>query len=181
MSAKTVHWLANFLIVHAAVAISGCTLSNEYSRGEGAGFGNAVDTGTELFFFLPKVPGQLARCVDDGKDKGLGLAVGKHSGVWSVAVPHEVRWNGGGFTQLARPHANDVDGNSSEPTLDVCFILVRHGRTVASGAVISTYSARILEMPTLIRVGRRSEGGVVYELRRRFPGQPDDQVPDWLM
>lgn len=181
MDAKTVHWWAKFLVVHSAIAISGCTLSNEYFRGEGVGFGNAVDAGPELFFFLPRVPGQLARCVDDGKDKGLDLAVRENSGVWNVAGPYEVRWNDGGFTHSALPHANEVNGNSSEPTIDVCFILVRHGRTVVSGAVVSTYSARILEIPTLIRVGRRSEGGVVYELRRSFPGQRADQVSDLWM
>jgi hypothetical protein len=77
-----------------------------------------------------------------------------------------IHWHGGDLVQRASasasPRANDRN------PLDTCFVLTTGKTVVATGAVVSHFSARLLRFDTLVR---RSDHVLEFDLLPSYPGQ----------
>ena len=98
----------------------------------------------------------------------------------------QIRWSGGTLSQAGAPGTtpNPQLRSPAEPgwrlLTDACFTLFREGQPVVSGAVVHTFSARLLEFPVLV-VNRTEPGAPLsMTLLPRFPGDVREPVPpEW--
>lgn len=133
---------------------------------------------TQLVFFHPYRPGVLTQCENAHlRDTFVRDALPDPADprkAWVVREAFDLRWAGGRIEQDAQGH------DTAEPPLprtDVCFVLLRQGQAVVSGAVVSEHSARLQAFPTLVRLNTPPDAPTRFELRPRFPGHPTDTAP----
>lgn len=138
----------------------------------------------QLVFFHTQNSGVLTQCknahLSEHFERASRVDPSDPGRSWVVQGPYRVTWKGGWFHHRDSDPQPVADHSSALPLTDVCFAIIVSGLPVVSGAVVSEYSARLLDFPTLVRSQSETSGVPVFELRPRFPGRPDDQIPaEW--
>lgn len=166
------------------LALLACTQLTVGSQAVAASMTGESNPSRQLMFFHPQNSGVLSQCknahMSEYFERASHVNPSEPGRSWVVQGPYRVNWNGGWF------HHSDSDPQPaaghgwSLPLTDVCFVITVRGLPLVSGAVVSDYSARLLDFPTLVRTRNETSGVLVFELRPRFPGRSDDQIPaDW--
>ncbi|MEO5336246.1 MAG: hypothetical protein H7841_05030 [Magnetospirillum sp. WYHS-4] len=121
-----------------------------------------------LWIVSPDRLGDLSNC---SKEAERAVALGS-AAARLVASDALVRWADGWFL------VHGEEGSKGDPgrVLDQCFLLEVDGRAIASGAVVSRYSARLLRFPALLiwSLGQRP---LEFLLTPRYPDDTLGAIP----